>query len=261
MNSYIKFFSAKISAILAVVICGMVIASIPSEIINNNKVNIEDNNTEDNAIQVVKNSKILFSSNTYKKVYVTASALNIRVNNSTAYRKVGLAYRGESLTSLSYKNGWYKIKKSNGLIGWVSGKYISSKPIMLTSNSNSKQKLIDHAMTYIGTPYVYGGYSRSGVDCSGYVGVVYKTYANVKLNRTASSMSKQGKVVSKSKALPGDLMFFSTGGGKYISHVGIYIGEGKMVHASASKRKVITTSIQSSYWKNTFVTMKRITLP
>jgi cell wall-associated NlpC family hydrolase len=207
-----------------------------------------------------------------KKIYITASVLNVRTGNSTSYKIVNKLKRGEEVNAISYDNGWYKIKKSTGLVGWVSKNYTSLNPVKVTKssvktstdnniNNGSQKGLVDYAMTFIGTPYVWGGYSRGGVDCSGFAGLVYKTYANVQLNRTASDMSSQGSTVSKSNIRPGDLMFFDSGYGSKINHVGIYVGNGKMVHASSSKRRVVTTSINTRYWKQALVKIKRVALP
>jgi len=208
-----------------------------------------------------------------KTVYVNASVLNIRSGYSISYNIIGAARAGEALTALESKLGWIRVRKANGLLGWVSSEYISNNPVKMTvssvmscvdseENTGKGQKIAEYAKTFQGIQYLWAGYSPAGFDCSGYVGYVFNTFANVKLNRTANDMSCQGSNVSRENMRPGDLIYYDTNGGRsYINHVGIYIGEGKMVHASSSKGMVTTTSIETSYWKDALMKIKRIALP
>ncbi len=93
-------------------------------------------------------------------------------------------------------------------------------------------------------------------DCSGLTYYVYKQNG-ITLPRASKSQASAGKSVSKSNLKAGDLVFFNTNG-KGISHVGIYIGDGKMIHSTKPGDVVKTTSINSSYYKNKFVTARRI---
>ena len=86
---------------------------------------------------------------------------------------------------------------------------------------------------FLGLPYVYGGTTKAGFDCSGFVQYIYSQFG-IKLNRTASSQANQGVAVSRKDLFPGDLVFFNGNG-----HVGIYIGDNKFVH-SCNRGVVIT---------------------
>lgn len=120
----------------------------------------------------------------------------------------------------------------------------------------SANKLIAEAHKVIGTPYRAGGTTPKGFDCSGFVGYTYKK-VGVSLPRSSGAMYKKGKPVSLKQLAPGDLLFFKTSKHKGISHVAIYIGNGRMIHVTSSKG-VKVDSIHQSYWKQRFVGAKRL---
>lgn len=117
--------------------------------------------------------------------------------------------------------------------------------------------LVSFGKTYIGTPYVYGSTSGStdSFDCSSYVQHVFGELG-ISLPRTSSSQAYSGDKVDKAYLSVGDLLFFRTGGAG-ISHVGIYAGNGKMLHASSSKG-VTLSDMTTGYWKNAYVTARRV---
>ncbi len=117
--------------------------------------------------------------------------------------------------------------------------------------------LIDIGKDYIGTPYRFGATAgkTSAFDCSSYVQYVFDQ-AGISLPRTSSSQASKGEKVDKAFLSVGDLLFFKTGG-KGISHVGIYAGDGKMLHASSSQG-VMISDINSKYWTKAYVTARRV---
>jgi len=117
--------------------------------------------------------------------------------------------------------------------------------------------LLAFGKDYIGTPYQYGAAagSTSAFDCSSYVQYVFEQ-AGIDLPRTSSGQASIGEKVDKAFLSVGDLLFFKTGGGG-ISHVGIYAGDGKMLHASSSQG-VTVSSINSNYWTKAYVTARRV---
>lgn len=112
----------------------------------------------------------------------------------------------------------------------------------------------DIALDYIGVPYVWGGTSPSGFDCSGFTSYTYKQ-AGVTLPRTAADQYTKGQAVSKSNLTEGDLVFFSTYKAG-ASHVGIYLSDNKFVHASSKGVKI--SSLTESYYANSYIGSKRI---
>lgn len=105
-----------------------------------------------------------------------------------------------------------------------------------------RNSVVEYALQFVGNPYVYGGNDpHTGVDCSGFTRYILSHSAGVSLNRTAASQSSQGRTVSAEEARPGDLVFYSGGGG--INHVAIYIGSGRVVHASTEKTGIITSNM------------------
>ncbi len=96
--------------------------------------------------------------------------------------------------------------------------------------------IVKNAKTWLGTPYLYGGENKSGADCSGFVLSVYRL-CGYTLPRTAAQQWKAVKRIAKSDLEPGNLVFFKSGG--RINHVGIYVGDNLLIHASTSKGVII----------------------
>lgn len=119
-------------------------------------------------------------------------------------------------------------------------------------------QLVFEALPYLGIPYRYGGTSReAGLDCSGLVLNVFRNAVGLKLPRTAAQMAGLGDKISRKQLQPGDLVFFNTMRRTY-SHVGIYLGDGKFVHAPSSGGKVRVESIATRYWAKRFTGARRL---
>ena len=147
--------------------------------------------------------------------------------------------------------------KADGLIGPATYSALLGKDMPdITHNMNYVAgRVIASSMDYIGVPYVFGGTSPYGFDCSGYVQYVFAN-AGISLPRTADVQYEVGTPISTTDLVSGDLVFFST----YTygaSHVGIYLGENKFIHASSS-RGVTIDSLGSSYWSSHYIGARRI---
>lgn len=118
--------------------------------------------------------------------------------------------------------------------------------------------LVMYAMSLAETPYQYGGNdARSGFDCSGYVGHVYREVLDVSLPRTSGEISRVGEPLRQSDLRPGDLVFFDTQRRPY-SHVGIYVGERKFVHSPKTGSRIRVESMEVNYWKSRYNGARRI---
>jgi len=118
-----------------------------------------------------------------------------------------------------------------------------------------KQKLLSQYASWKGTPYQYGGLSKRGVDCSGFVQVTFKNQFTKHLPRTTEQQAKLGTSVSKSRLKAGDLVFFKTGYNKL--HVGMALGNSEFMHASTSKG-VIISNLDNSYWSKHYMFSVRL---
>ncbi|MGL5347933.1 MAG: NlpC/P60 family protein [Peptostreptococcaceae bacterium] len=119
------------------------------------------------------------------------------------------------------------------------------------------QAVLNLAYSKMGSPYVWGAEGPNSFDCSGFTSYVFRNAAGVSLPRTSSAQSGYGQTVSKANLQPGDLVFFNTSGSG-VSHCGIYVGGGNMIHSPSSGKTVSVTSINSSYYSSRFVNAKRV---
>jgi cell wall-associated NlpC family hydrolase len=114
------------------------------------------------------------------------------------------------------------------------------------------------AVGLVDVPYRYGGNTpKGGFDCSGLIIYVYKKVAGIQLPRTITQISQQGKSIDNQAPAPGDLVFFNTTGEKY-SHAGIYVGQGRFVHAPSAGGTVRLDQITNPYWSAKFVEARRL---
>lgn len=118
--------------------------------------------------------------------------------------------------------------------------------------SPQAQEVVMYAMGLLDTGYRFGGKNpEAGLDCSGMVSYVYREAAHLRLTGSAASIARVGRVVAADALRPGDLVFFNTQQKPY-SHVGIYIGDGRFVHAPSSAGKVRVDRLDSSYFASRF---------
>ena len=198
----------------------------------------------------------------------STSGLNVRSGDGTTYSKLGTLEYKEKVTVLSTSNGWSKINY-NGKTGYVDSSYLQSTvPGSNGNNANNNNntvstkanEVIAYAKTLLGKPYVWGAQGPNSFDCSGFTYYVFKNKAGIVLPRTSSAQSKYGTYVSKSNLKAGDLVFFDTNGANdgNVSHVGMYIGNGQMIHASYGQKKIVIANFNDSYYQKAYVNARRV---
>jgi cell wall-associated NlpC family hydrolase len=116
--------------------------------------------------------------------------------------------------------------------------------------------LLQEAFTYMGVPYVWGGVTRSGLDCSGFVGNVFRSQG-VSLPRVAADQAKVGELVDWADLAPGDRLYFDMGRKGRISHTGLYIGNGYFIHASTNHNRVDVDPLNKPNYLKALVCARR----
>lgn len=209
-------------------------------------------------------SKVLF----YFVAFASIISLQSCVTNYVASKPE--TYSKEYKTDAKLASLDAKIEKEKNLL---INSFNSTKEIVVSNDVTKKLEIakairrnkvitniLTEAETYLGTPYKFGGTSRSGIDCSAFVLSVFGAAAGLSLPRVAASQAQEGDAIEKEKLEKGDLIFFSHG--KRISHVGIVEnvtpeGEIMFIHSATSKG-VMISSLNDSYWGPKFRFGKRI---
>lgn len=226
---------------------------------------------------------------------VTGSSVNLRSGPSTSFGSVGKASKGDKCYILGLNNGWYKViyketicyirsdflelteipyenqaspnspkffrgGKSTGVTpsaSALSGSSSANASSGSTGSSASGSQILAEAQKYLGVPYVYGGASPSGFDCSGFVYYVLKQ-TGFSPSRTLNVLYQMGSSVKKADLKAGDIVFFANTYGSGLSHVGIYAGNGEFIHAPNSRSTVSYSDLTSGYWANHYYGARRM---
>ncbi|WIG27408.1 C40 family peptidase [Bacillus toyonensis] len=198
--------------------------------------------------------------------YINASALNVRSGEGTNYRIIGALSQGQKVQVISENSGWSKINY-NGQNGYIGTRFLSKTPVggavdKPNNNNNNNQNnnntgnnngdtssLLAYAKSMQGVPYVWGGTSANGVDCSGYIYHVFKKFGhNISRQSVAGYWSSLPKTSSPQ---PGDLIYFQNTYKAGPSHMGIYLGGGSFIQSG--DKGVAIASLSNSYWKSHFL--------
>mgnify|MGYP000988351561 FL=1 len=135
----------------------------------------------------------------------------------------------------------------------------SAAPVRASRSSDSADELIGSAMGLLGVAYRYGGTSAStGFDCSGFMQHIFRRSMGLNLPRTSAEQAKMGVGVSRGELQPGDMVFFRTMGRGRISHVGLYIGNDRFIHAPRTGKRIEITSLSNKYWNAKYAFARRV---
>lgn len=218
---------------------------------------------------------------------VTADVLNIRSAAKSGSTSLATVSNGTVIAVTGIESGGWFAVTHNGVSGYVASQYVlicptsalngaadkpadetpaeetpaetpSETPAETPAASVSGSSVVSIAQQYLGVPYVYGGASASGFDCSGFTMYVF-AQAGIKLPHGATSQLSYGTSVSRSDLQPGDLVFFQDYGA-VASHVGIYVGSNEFIHASSSYYNghcVVISSLSESYYDSHYYTARR----
>ena len=221
---------------------------------------------ENSFYRITFNGTVAYASTDYVSLNVkstgtvTTNLLNIRSQPSSSSEVVGQLVYGDEVRLTGISGDWYEILLY-GDLRFVHKDYVSVRNTAAlvsrdgTGFSRDASRLVSYSKNFLGVPYVSGGSSPSGFDCSGFTSYVYAQFG-VSLPRTSASQATVGTSVSRSELMPGDLLFFNTYGG--ISHVGIYTGGDQFIHATVPGDVVKISNLSSSYYSSRYVTARRI---
>ncbi|MGE5575674.1 MAG: NlpC/P60 family protein [Syntrophothermus sp.] len=160
--------------------------------------------------------------------------------------------------------GWYLVRLADGQNAWVAAGAVkklgnqNSEEGGQGSNGGSQnlgQRVAQHAQQLLGVPYLWGGRTPQGIDCSGLAYLAWML-EGIKIPRDARDQFRSGREVSRQELAPGDLVFFNTTG-EGASHVGIYAGNNRFIEASQGQKAVVTTSLDAPYYKGRYLGARR----
>lgn len=194
--------------------------------------------------------------------------LRVRRGPRSYLTTAAIAAQGTDLRILGRDEAWVQVRLPDGTEGWVaapdlrvaeSGEQGGRRSAAARPDA-SRADLVREAFRYLGTPYVWGGESSRGVDCSGFVYVVLSARMPQLARLRSFDYFQMGMPVDRANLQPGDLVFFTTYA-PGASHVGLYAGGGRFLHASSGARRVLATPLDDPYYAARYVGARRLLPP
>lgn len=188
--------------------------------------------------------------------------LRLRRGPGTYFTTTALVAPQSQAQVTAEANGWVEVTLPEGDSGWVRREELRGAPVTRAIGKSyaTGDAIVREAMQYVGTRYVWGGRSAGGLDCSGLVYIVFSAFAP-DLGRVSSyDYFQMGVPVEPAELRPGDLVFFTTYA-PGASHVGIYVGERKFIHAASSTQQVTIAILDEPYYVARYIGARRIVAP
>ena len=223
----------------------------------------------------------------FRKGYINASSVNVRKGPSKSTEVITTLVLNTGVTITAQTDEWYRIVYGD-YMGYIYKPLISETPVATsrstetrtpeeetttqtqetepsstpapatTTSSAEGERIVAFAKQYLGYSYVYGGTTPGGgFDCSGFVYYVFNS-CGYSLSRSCTVQAQSGTAVSRSELQPGDILFFNNTSNGAIGHTGIYIGDGRFIHAANPRRGVVTDTINSGYYNTYYYSARRV---
>ncbi len=207
-----------------------------------------------------------------RTAWVARPEVNLRSGPGTDYDDIAECALGTEVIILDRQGDWYKVLLDNGKTGYMASWLLDTRaqrrvrqgaeggesgPSAASAPSGFGQAVVATAKQYLGCPYVRGGSSPSGFDCSGFVSYVLGKHG-VSVSRSSRAQFTQGTPVSRGNLQIGDVVFFRNTYRAGISHVGIYIGGGQFIHAANSRSDVKISDLDSDYYRSRYAGARRM---
>ncbi len=190
---------------------------------------------------------------------VTGNGVRLRQGPSLETETITYLYTGAGVDVIGVDGEWYKVT-FHAQTGYIHSDFIeilSSADVTRTAGSSEGQEIVDWAMEFLGTPYVYGGSRPGGFDCSGFTYYLYNN-SGYPISRRASTQWNDGVQITKDALQVGDLVFFSSNSSSSIEHVGIYIGSNQFIHSSSGGCCVKINNLTDQYYLNNYYGAVRV---
>ncbi|MHB1461368.1 MAG: C40 family peptidase [Armatimonadota bacterium] len=193
------------------------------------------------------------NNNVIGRIGFTKVSVGIFRERSMTAKRYLLVPAGVTVAVIKEADGWLGLLMNDGRPGWVPRDSIELVNLRLADGIGSP--IVQTAFQYLGIPYVWGGTSQYGTDCSGFVLQVFRRFG-IHLPRTARQQVNVGRPIgSIYEALPGDRVYFAKDG--VIDHTGIYIGDGRMIHATSAYGHVMVEKLVGGRLINRMVAIRR----